>query len=782
MIPNYVLEKLEFPKILSYISKYCVTENGKNNILTTIPFDQISQILTEGNYVTEAKEILIKNSHPPLEYIPNLLETIAKSNIEGAFIESKRILEILRLCVISRNISAFLKSNSEIAPELSRLSNGLFNDKLFEHSIKKIINESGDVNDNASVKISEIRKEIKRTNEELIRSVNRIIKSLNEKDYVREDYLTLRDGRVVIPIKVEHKRHIRGFIHSESSTGQTVYIEPEETLELNNEIVSLSFAERREIERLLKELTKHIGTISQEIRKSFELISYIDSIFARALYSIEVMGDFPQVNNNNPFQIINGRHPILLKKYGRENTIPLNFSLDKNKIILITGPNAGGKTVVLKSIALLSLLVQSGIHISCSPDSNFHLFENILLDIGDQQSIEDDLSTFSSHLSNINQILKIASKNSLVILDEIGTGTDPAEGSALAAATLITLREKESIVFATTHHGNLKLIANDLEGFENASMDFDTENLKPTYYFKQGAPGSSYAFEVAKRIGLDEKFLNLASEYLDPDKHKLEKLLVELETKSHLVEDKLKKNEIENSRLIGLSQLYKEKIEDLNKEKKQILKSAKQEADIYLKDINKQLEKVIKELKESNANQEAIKNSQKLVKNLKEKNLNLISDDLDLNIENYNFEVGNIVSIKNTQTSGEILEITPDKKKALLKTGSIKIQVPLINLLLSGKKNIKQETHYGYEYIAPEANIRLDIRGERADEAEFGIVKFIDNAYLSGLDRIEILHGKGTGALKKIVHEILKRHENVKSFYFAPIEFGGEGITIAELK
>ena len=782
MIPNYVLEKLEFPKILSYISKYCVTENGKNNILTTIPFDQISQILTEGNYVTEAKEILIKNSHPPLEYIPNLLETIAKSNIEGAFIESKRILEILRLCVISRNISAFLKSNSEIAPELSRLSNGLFNDKLFEHSIKKIINESGDVNDNASVKISEIRKEIKRTNEELIRSVNRIIKSLNEKDYVREDYLTLRDGRIVIPIKVEHKRHIRGFIHSESSTGQTVYIEPEETLELNNEIVSLSFAERREIERLLKELTKHIGTISQEIRKSFELISYIDSIFARALYSIEVMGDFPQVNNNNPFQIINGRHPILLKKYGRENTIPLNFSLDKNKIILITGPNAGGKTVVLKSIALLSLLVQSGIHISCSPDSNFHLFENILLDIGDQQSIEDDLSTFSSHLSNINQILKIASKNSLVILDEIGTGTDPAEGSALAAATLITLREKESIVFATTHHGNLKLIANDLEGFENASMDFDTENLKPTYYFKQGAPGSSYAFEVAKRIGLDEKFLNLASEYLDPDKHKLEKLLVELETKSHLVEDKLKKNEIENSRLIGLSQLYKEKIEDLNKEKKQILKSAKQEADIYLKDINKQLEKVIKELKESNANQEAIKNSQKLVKNLKEKNLNLISDDLDLNIENYNFEVGNIVSIKNTQTSGEILEITPDKKKALLKTGSIKIQVPLINLLLSGKKNIKQETHYGYEYIAPEANIRLDIRGERADEAEFGIVKFIDNAYLSGLDRIEILHGKGTGVLKKIVHEILKRHENVKSFYFAPIEFGGEGITIAELK
>ena len=782
MIPNYILEKLEFPKILSYITKYCITENGKNNISNIVPFDQLSLILTEGNYVSEAKEILIRNTHPPLQYIPNLIETIAKSNIAGTLIESKKILEILKLSIISRNISSFLKSNSEIAPELSSLSSHLFNDKLFENSIKKIINENGEVNDNASVKLSEIRKEIRRTNDELIRSVNRIIKSLNEKDYVREDYLTLRDGRIVIPVKAEHKRHIRGFIHSESSTGQTVYIEPEETLELNNEIVSLSFAERREIERILIELTKHIGAISNELRKSLELISYIDSIFARAQYSIEIIGDFPQVNNNKPFQIINGRHPILLKKFGKENTIPLNIFIDKKKIILITGPNAGGKTVVLKSIGLFVLLVQSGIHIPCSPDSNFHLFENILLDIGDQQSIEDDLSTFSSHLSNINQILKIAGKNSLVILDEIGTGTDPAEGSALAAATLISLREKESVVFATTHHGNLKLIANDLEGFENASMDFDTENLKPTYYFKQGAPGSSYAFEVAKRIGLDEKFLNLASEYLDPDKHKLEKFLVEIEKRSHALEDKLNKNEIENSRLAGLSQLYKEKIEDLNKEKKQILKSAKQEADIYLKDINRQLEKVIKELKESNANQEAIKYSQKLVKNLKEKNLNLISDDLDLNIENYNFEVGNIVSIKNTQTSGEILEITPDKKKALLKTGSIKIQVPLINLLLSGKKNIKQETHYGYEYIAPEANIRLDIRGERSDEAEFGIVKFIDNAYLSGLDRVEILHGKGTGALKKIVHEILKCHEKVKTFYFAPIEFGGEGITIAELK
>ncbi len=781
MISISALEKLEFQKVLQYISKYCITENGKKNVSRLIPIDNISQAIAEGNLVTEAKEILIKNIQPPIEYITDLNETISQSNIEGALIESKKILEILHLAIISRNLGVYLKSNSEASPELSKLSNWLFTDKLFEHSIKKVINENGEVNDNASVKLSEIRNEIRSTNDELIRSVNRIIKSLKEKEIVREDYLTLRDGRIVIPVKAEHKRHIRGFIHSESSTGQTVYIEPEETLELNNEIVSLSFAEKREIERLLRELTKRIGEVSKELKTSLENISYIDTVFARAHYSIEVLGAFPQVDNNKQFQIIEARHPLLLKKYGKEKTVPLNVSVSNKKIILITGPNAGGKTVVLKSVGLLVLLVQTGIHIPCSPDSNFHFFKNVLLDIGDQQSIEDDLSTFSSHLSNINEILRTADKNSLVLLDEIGTGTDPAEGSALASATLIFLRNKNATVFATTHHGNLKLIANDLEGFENAAMEFDTENLKPTYLFKQGIPGSSYAFEVAKRIGLDEAFINLASEYLDPDKHKVEKILVEIETRSRSLEDKLKKNEIENIRLSGLSMLYKENIDKLNKDKKQILKEAKHEADIYLKDVNRQIERIVKELKETNAKQETIKSAQNLVKDLKEKNKKLFTDDIDLNVENYNFEVGNIVTIKNTQTLGEIIEFSQDKKKALLKAGTIKIQATLSDLIIAKSENKKVESFNAYGYSPEPANIRLDIRGERAEAAEFEVIKFVDNAYSSGLDRIEILHGKGTGALKKTVNEILKHHERVKKYYFAPIEFGGDGITIAEL-
>ena len=780
MITSQVLDKLEFQKVLQYIAKYCITENGKSIILSIKPFNNLPRIKNEGEFVSEAKEILIKNVFPPLEYIPDLDEALSKSGIEGAVIEGKKILEILNLAVVSRNLQNYLKQNRDTSPLLFELNPGLFSDKLFESYIQKIINENGEVRDSASEKLAGIRKEIRVKNDDLIKSVSRIIKNLEDKDIVREEYITLRDGRIVIPVKAEHKRHIRGFIHSESSTGQTVYIEPEETLELNNEIVSLSFAERREIERLLREVTKRIGESSELLKTSLEKVAYLDSIFAKANYSLEVIGSFPQLNNRKPFQLNDARHPILLKKFAKEKTIPLNISINNKNVILITGPNAGGKTVVLKTIGLLALMVHSGIHIPASPDSNFHYFENVLLDIGDAQSIEDDLSTFSSHLSNINMILNSAGSSSLVLLDEIGTGTDPAEGSALAAAVLIGLRDKKATVFATTHHGSLKLIANDLSGFENAAMEFDTENLKPTYQFKQGIPGSSYAFEVAKRIGFSDGFFNTAKQYLDGDKHKVESFLVDIEKKSHELESNLKKMEIENSMLAGLSSLYKNNIEKLDREKKEILKKAKDEAEDYLRDINKKVEKVIKDLKESNAQGEVIKESQNIIREIKETNKSLFKEDIELKPENDNFAVGDIASIKNTGSVGEIIEISKDGKKATLRVGSVKMQANLKNLTRAKKDEVKVSSSFsGYDISAPQ--FRLDIRGERSEEAEFEVVKFLDEAYSSGMERVEILHGKGTGALKKTVQDILKSHEKVKKFYFAPIEFGGDGITIAEL-
>ena len=374
MISQNISDKLEFNKVLQYISRYNITEKGKAVILSSEPMSDHFAAKREGTLVSEAKEILIHTNPPPLEFLPDLNEVISKSTIEGSILDSKRILDILRLAVISRNLYSYCRSNSDFGPELSKISDGLFVDKIFEHHISKVIDDNGDVKDNASPALVKIRHDINSRKDDLIKVVNRIVKNLSDKDIVREDYLTLRDGRIVIPVKAEHKKHIKGFIHSESSTGQTVYIEPQETLDLNNEIITLSFAERREIERLLRELTKLIGSNSQVLKFSHELISYIDALFAKAKYSIEIIGSYPETDSNQPLYLKDARHPLILKRLGRDVTVPLNIKVKENKVIIITGPNAGGKTVVLKTLGLLALMIKAGIHIPADPDSNVYLF------------------------------------------------------------------------------------------------------------------------------------------------------------------------------------------------------------------------------------------------------------------------------------------------------------------------------------------------------------------------------------------------------------------------
>ncbi len=778
MITKPILEKLEYEKILNYIAKYAVTEPGKIEILNTVPLDNKSLVELEGKYVTEAKEIIIKSDVPPINYLPDLFEDLSITSIEGAVINGKKILAILNLAQTSRFVFQFLKNQTEAGKLAENFLQGLFVDKVFEHHIQKIVDENGEVKDNASSKLSEIRNEINRKTDSLSKVINKILKNLSDSYLVREEYITLRDGRMVVPVKSEHKRHVKGFIHSESSTGQTVYIEPEETLELNNEILSLKFAERREIERLLKELTKKIGEQSDNLKLALQTIAYLDAIFAKAKYSIEIIGSFPSLDENSTFRILDARHPILLKKYGKEKTVPLNLNIEKDNVILITGPNAGGKTVVLKTAGLLSLMVMSGIHIPAHPDSNFKFLAQILVDIGDQQSIEDDLSTFSSHLTNIHNILNRADVNSLVLLDEIGTGTDPAEGSALASAILISLQKKNAIVLATTHHGELKLAANELEGFQNASMEFDPVKLIPTYKFKQGVPGSSYAFEVAGRIGFSNDFFELAKNYLDPDKMKIETFLIDLENKSTSLEKKLKEYELENSRLKGLTNLYQQNIERLEKQKKEIINNAKIKADEFLKDVNKKVENAIKEIRETKADKEVVKNIRKEISELKEEAKS--ENNLSTTDKNIILKTGDYVNVKNSQTYGKILEI--EKDKAVIVSGSIKLKIKLAELLPAKKKDVETKIEFSGSYFKSDAKSNLDIRGKKPEEADFEVVKFLDDAFSAGLNRIEILHGKGTGILKKMVHEILSKHEGVKKFYFANIEHGGDGITVVELK
>ncbi len=779
IVKKDVFEKLEYQKVLQYISKYCSTEKGREELLNQLPYDDPEKIKKEGSFLEDARNLLIQNRPPQLGAISDISSDLYKCKIEGTVLNRDRILQIMQLSVESRNFFNYLKNNSKTSPNIfNAFREQFFFDKILEHHIKNVFNENGEIKDSASAKLAGIRKQINSTRDDLLKSVKRIENRLKEKDFVQEDYLTLRDGRIVIPIKAEHKRHIKGFIHSESSTGQTVYIEPEETLELNNEIVSLFFSEKREEERILRELTKKIGESADDLLRTFHTLTNLDVVFAKASYAIEIIGVFPEIDNQKPFKLIEARHPIILRKSGRDKTVPLNITIDEDKVILITGPNAGGKTVVLKTIGLLALLVNACIPIPVDPDSNFHFYKKLFMDLGDNQSLEENLSTFSSHLSNINEIIEGANADSLVLIDEIGTGTDPNEGVAIANAVLIELQKKKSTVLATTHYGTLKLAISGLKGFQNSAMEFDTQNLEPTYKFNQGVPGSSYAFEIAKRIGLDDKVLKTAREFLDVDKHKIEEFLVNIEKKSQELETKLKRLEIENVRLSGLSNLYSQNVEKLEKEKKEILKRAKVQAEEYIANINKRVESVIKNIRESNAESKVIKESKKIIKEMIEENKSLIPQDEDVDT---NFKVGDIVKLKDTSTIGKIIEITKDKKEAALNVGNIKMKVK-VQQLSHSKEKMAEVQNRDFDYDAPKIDYRLDIRGKLPSDSEYEVVKFIDDAYSNGMERVEILHGKGSGVLKKLVGEILKKHEAVKSFYFAPIEFGGEGITIVELK
>lgn len=780
MIDQSVIDKLEFPKVLDLISRYAITESGRNKVLNLLPVNNPDYIKNEGELVNEAKELINTVGYPPIEYLSEIFTVISETRIDGAVISGIKLLEILKLAKTSRLLRQFIFQESKENSLLKQKASGLFADKLFENRIEKIITEQGEIKENASTELARLRKEINNKKSELVKSINRIIKSLKEEDIVREDYLTLRDGRMVIPVKVEHKRHLRGFIHSESSTGQTVYIEPEETLDLNNDIISTSFAEKREIERILKELTKVIGQSAGQLKVSLEALAEIDSIFARAKYSLEIIGEFPGIENSKPLYLSEARHPLLLKKLGRQNTVPLSFELNDINVVVITGPNAGGKTVVLKTIGLLNLMLQAGIHVPVNSESNFHIFDNILIDIGDQQSIEDDLSTFSSHLKNLTHIINSSDSKTLILLDEIGTGTEPAEGSALAASILDELQKKGSLVFATTHHGSLKVFAFNQKRMQNAAMEFDHSNLFPTYRFHLGIPGSSYAFEIAKRSGISESILDNAKKNIDDDKYSLERFLSELEEKSNKLNKKLNELEIENTRLKGLSALYKKSYEKIENEKKEILKKVKVESDLYLDNVNKQIEKVIKEIREKEASKEVIREAKKIIQDVKEENKNAFNFLNDKTNDNRQYKVGDTVAIKNSSTVGKIVEINKEKAQATILVGSIKMKVKLSELIEAAESKSVQKEKFN-NFPITEIDYRLDIRGERPEEAEYKVIRFIDEAYQASLDRVEILHGKGTGALKKTVWDILKHHDKIKNYYFAAIEFGGDGITIVEL-
>ncbi len=775
-------EKLDLPKIFFHTSRFTSTEIGKAFILN----DSIAQNLAEAKLLqeitTEAKSYLESEGEWNLLAETDLTEAIGKSRIEGMILTTKEISQLLNLLTNSRRIKSALQNKENKFPNLFSLSDQLINDRLLEKRINEIIDDYGEVKDSASPDLKKIRQEIKSQKDHLQKIAEKILKRLSEEDIVQEELITLRDGRIVLPVKSEYKRQIKGFIHSESASGLTTYIEPEETLELNNEILSLHFREKREIQRILLLLTQEIARKANELLQSQKLVTKIDSIFAKAKYSIEMRASKVEFTEDRSFEIIDCRHPLLLQNMGFQKTVPFSLQLDgSTNCIVISGPNAGGKTVFMKAIGVISVLSKMGYHIPMQADSRIPFFSDVFIDIGDEQSIDNDISTFGSHLKRIKEIFLQSDLNSLVLIDEIGSGTDPSEGISLAAGVIKLLIEKGCFTIVTTHHSYLKLFAANHPKTINASMEFNLESLQPTYTFIQGIPGSSYAFEISERLELPKIILNASKEFRQKSDADIESYITSLQQKLSLYSkllDEVKKEKIELDKIL---KEYNSKMDKIKSNEKEVKQKALEEALIIVKSANALIEKTVKTIKESKADSKIVKKYREQVKQktieLEQKTREIYREEISIELK-----VGDIVVSKEQNIKGTLIEADKNTNNAVILVGNLRVKTKLNNLIKSVKSNEITERPKVFDILKMNISHRLDIRGKRAADAESKIQKYLDDATMTGLSNVEILHGKGDGILKNLVRDILEKHPFVDSFNPAPIEQGGEGVTLVKFK
>ena len=509
------IRKLEFDKVRQRVLRYASSDPGRDlvaRMTVLVSHREIREALCK---VTEMKRLLEQEEPLPLDGIHAVGEALSKAAVGGMALLPRELLQVSLTMKAARITRSFASRRKEAYPLLWQLADPLATDKVLEFNIDHAVDETGAIRPDASRELLGIRRAIADRYEDLRRRLIGILRNVAELGFSQDDIITTREGRMVIPVKSEHKNRVPGFIHSASASGATVFIEPTETLELNNDIRSLQFQEQREIERILKSLTLQVGERKEALAANLEILAELDALQAKAKYSIEILGIEPELRTHGPLSVTGARHPILLLTHGYDRTVPLDLEVGGEwTTLLISGPNAGGKSVAMKSIGLLVLMAQSGLHIPASDGTALRLFRSCFVDIGDEQSIENDLSTFSSHLASLKAIAEQADRESLVLIDEIGAGTDPSEGGAIAGALLEELTRRGAVTIATTHQGALKVFAHETEGVANGAMEFDLKTLTPTYRFRAGIPGSSYALEMAARLGFSPALMERSRERL----------------------------------------------------------------------------------------------------------------------------------------------------------------------------------------------------------------------------------------------------------------------------
>ncbi len=785
--PDTFEQKLGFDQIRQKLKDYCLTTAGQrwvDDIQFRTDPERIKVLLKQN---VEFLQILQKGESFPSRHFIDAGEWLRRIGVEGDWLESEDFLSLAYSLETIQDCKHFLKKSADIYPALFQISQPVAIMNALSDSVFSTIDEKGLVRDNASPELSRIRKKLRDEQGRLRKLADQLYRHAVNERWVPEGALpTIRDGRIVIPVLAEHKRKLKGFILDESATGQTVFLEPTEMLDSNNEIRDLEHAEKREVIRILRALTDSFRQSLPDLQVAFAFLGQIDFIRSKARLSLELKADLPIVVDQCELTWHHAIHPLLYLSFmGKREVVPLSIELQqKDRMLLVSGPNAGGKSVCLKTVGLLQYMLQCGMLVPMSERSRAGTFDAIFLDIGDQQSIENDLNTYSSHLRNMNVFIQNASERSLVLLDELGSGTDPDFGGAIAQAILDGLLQKRVWGVATTHYYNLKLYAGQRRGIRNAAMRFDNKNLKALYVLDIGKPGSSFALEIARKIGLPEDILEMAEMLVGKDLAGFEALVRTLEQERQEMSRKTDLLELQESALKAALSRYNSLYAALDTRKKEILGKAKEDASNLLSQTNREIEKTIRHIKENKTEKKETSKVRERLRSLTDR----VGDNAPPSPRRTAdiLKAGDRVRLVGQDGSGTIISI--NGKNAVVEFGSLKsltktdklekatatMEREVVTRLRSGGINI-QEKRANF-------NSTLDIRGKRVDEVIGIIDQFMDTAILLAQGELKILHGKGEGVLRKVVRDHLKRYKDVESIRDAHIEQGGDGITVVVLK
>ena len=779
-----MLDKLEYSEIIKLISNYCKTYIGKETVLKLSPCfdsDEVSHLLEE---TTEAMDISIKKSNIPVCEIPNIDIWIKQSESTNV-LSAKALIDVATILKVSRELKEFFfkdpSFNTNSFSILFDYFNSLYVNKNIESTIFEKILDENTIADNASPKLSSIRKNKKKAEQAIRDKLDSIIHSSSYSKYLMEPIVTIRNDRFVIPLKQEYRNMIKGFIHDISSSGSTVYIEPLAIFEINNEINNLKIEENIEIEKILQNLSILLYKYTNELKNNVILIGKLDVLSAKVLYSKSIDGIKPTLNTQKYINLIAARHPLIDKN----NVVPINIALGKNfNSLIITGPNTGGKTVSLKTTGLLLLMAYTGLYIPCNENSSICVFKNIFADIGDEQSISESLSTFSSHMTNIINITNNANENSLILLDELGSGTDPIEGANLAISILNYFYNMGCLVISTTHYQELKNYALITDGFENASSEFDIENLRPTYKLLIGIPGKSNAFAISQKLGLKQEILDNAYSLLKEDNIHIEDILKNIYDNKIQIE--YEKQEIDKN-LMQIQNLRKE-LEKENKDVKQkeqeLIENAELEAREIILTAKDEVNEIIKKLNNINGDLKTANNLRNTLNDkLKQFDVKKIENG---NLEKKDIQLGMLVEVIPFNATGTVISLPNKSNEVQIQIGNTKMNISLSNLNKTKKTltnenfsttKVNRNNGSKSKYISPEINVI----GQNVDEAIYIIDKYLDDCTISNISPIRIVHGKGTGKLREGIHAFLKKHPHVKSFRLGTFGEGEMGVTVVEL-